>query len=540
MNLLGAAFSFPAVKEFRFLTRGIFCRIGWGHGKTRIIDVDTYEEARPYRRSQIDMVLTREEREEILMHWGVSFHDIIESIRGNIRVKNQRRQTVTNLGKVERLEEAFESATRKIKRALLLRRRTGDKVKELRERAELAANTLASLKIAEERALNEIHSDKRLVEQEPEEDHLESIDNLGVQVSVSDFCKNSPAESMVRKSSAASNDDPDGASSVDGFTLGNSTTPSILEMEKFYRELELEMFGENDFPPSMIGTTLEIAAIEIPEEDRCYDDPESTCDDPGSVYDDETDAPPIVSGYPIHSSYPASYDMRDSAQPSHFMRHHERHFVEPEDALRNEVAQRHLHGRSLLSRTMEYDIESTALRRQFSYPDEEPMYNHHYAVSHSIFPSPETPPSVNPNFQSARLSQSLDSAWVYPMHEVPRFSQVGYQMPPSAVSAIPSSYHLGPNGPYVIPENQAPTPNLFRVASQDEPQICHNPPPTYLSPTHWMEDRDSPRVRHPNEPVTITEDASYESRIYGFQGMDLAHTRNRYPHDFRQYPTSFY
>jgi hypothetical protein len=47
------------------------------------------------------MVLTREERETLLLSWGISFHDIIESVRINVKVKNQRRQKVTNLGKVE-------------------------------------------------------------------------------------------------------------------------------------------------------------------------------------------------------------------------------------------------------------------------------------------------------------------------------------------------------------------------------------------------------------------------------------------------------
>lgn len=46
----------------------------------------------------------------------LSRHSIIR--QRNIRVKNQRRQTVSNLGRTEKIEEAFESATRKLKRAL--------------------------------------------------------------------------------------------------------------------------------------------------------------------------------------------------------------------------------------------------------------------------------------------------------------------------------------------------------------------------------------------------------------------------------------
>ena len=125
-----------------------------------MITIDSFEASKSYKKSTSHMILSREEREALLLNWGASFHDIIESVRSNLKIKNQRRQTVTNLGKIERIEEAFESATRKLKSALLLRRSTGNQVKRLQEQANLAQSALTSLKMAEDRALSEIRAEQ--------------------------------------------------------------------------------------------------------------------------------------------------------------------------------------------------------------------------------------------------------------------------------------------------------------------------------------------------------------------------------------------
>lgn len=193
------------------------------------------------------MVLSREEREALLLNWGASFHDIIEAVRSNIKIKNQRRQTVTNLGKVERIEEAFESATRKLKSALMLRRSTGNKVRRLQEQANLAQSALTSLKIAEDRALSEIRGTRRRVLISDNKRKNEELKKITINSSFSpdpvDGLRSSPEEDdLVSK----------------GFSLGNnSVTQSELEIERFYRELELEMFGDEELP-SMVGQTLEV------------------------------------------------------------------------------------------------------------------------------------------------------------------------------------------------------------------------------------------------------------------------------------------
>jgi len=236
--------------------------IGWKYGRTHIVDVNSYEEIRPSRRTTSRLILAREEREALLLNWGASFHDIVEAVRGNIKVKNQRRQTVVNIGKIERIEEAFEGATRKLKRALMLRRSTGDKVKRLQEQANLAQSALTSLKIAEDRALREIRSSRMIARQHiVEKDAVEEegyggnpIDVHPPSFSESDMIAAAQISTTSRESMGPKQQSGR-SSSFD--TLDHSTTPSEKELEKFYHDLELEMFGDEELP-SMVGQTLEI------------------------------------------------------------------------------------------------------------------------------------------------------------------------------------------------------------------------------------------------------------------------------------------
>jgi len=65
-------------------------------------------------------ILSREEREELLLGLGYSRSDIVDAIRENIRVKNQRRKTVNNLN-VMKAEEILESITRGVKKGVCIR-----------------------------------------------------------------------------------------------------------------------------------------------------------------------------------------------------------------------------------------------------------------------------------------------------------------------------------------------------------------------------------------------------------------------------------
>mmetsp|Transcript_22067 Transcript_22067/g.61329 ORF Transcript_22067/g.61329 Transcript_22067/m.61329 type:complete len:514 (-) Transcript_22067:226-1767(-) len=105
--------------------------LGWGYTKEKQIELDVYESNRRPRRSNVELVLTRQEREEILVEWGASFNEIVEAIRSNIRTKNQRRHTVNTLGRYDRWEEMMESAGRRLKRTILLQKPSGQQAREL-------------------------------------------------------------------------------------------------------------------------------------------------------------------------------------------------------------------------------------------------------------------------------------------------------------------------------------------------------------------------------------------------------------------------
>lgn len=57
-------------------------------------------------------------------------------VRANVRIKNQRRATVNNLGKTAKLEEMFEKAYRKIIRTICLKKSTRKQLEELEQQME--------------------------------------------------------------------------------------------------------------------------------------------------------------------------------------------------------------------------------------------------------------------------------------------------------------------------------------------------------------------------------------------------------------------
>jgi hypothetical protein len=96
------------------------------------VDVDKYEEIRPVRRKQLEMVLPRDLRDEMLRkEWDVTQREIVEAIRENVKVKSQRRTTVNNLGKAAKVEEIMESLGRKVKRTLKFERTIGSQARRL-------------------------------------------------------------------------------------------------------------------------------------------------------------------------------------------------------------------------------------------------------------------------------------------------------------------------------------------------------------------------------------------------------------------------
>jgi hypothetical protein len=97
-----------------------------------VLSVNDYEAKRPPRRSNAQMVVPRDERTRMLVkEWNVPQLQVAAAVRRNIKVKSNRRQTVNNLGKVTKMEEAMESARRKITRTLTFQKSTSAQVETM-------------------------------------------------------------------------------------------------------------------------------------------------------------------------------------------------------------------------------------------------------------------------------------------------------------------------------------------------------------------------------------------------------------------------
>ena len=113
------------------------------------VSLEDYEKTRPPRRSNYEMILPRDVRQGMLRkEWGVSQSQIASAVRANIKVKNQRRTTVNNLSKSSRVEEAFENATRKVMKGLLLKN-TNKELDKLEKQAKQAEDQRKRLESGE-------------------------------------------------------------------------------------------------------------------------------------------------------------------------------------------------------------------------------------------------------------------------------------------------------------------------------------------------------------------------------------------------------
>ena len=498
--------------------------------------------------------MTRAEREEILLNWGIAFEDIIDSIRANIRVKNQRRQTVTNLGKVERLEEAFESATRKIKRALLLRRRTGEKVKQWQEQVHLAGKHVsspASSASGDQRG-SIISSLENIADmgKKPEE-NCEAILHSDRHHSVT-----SKSASRLLRTASSLSDMDDLHTSMSGFSFDNSTTASAREVERFYRELELEMFG--DLPlPDMVGETLEVPGLSIPEEERVYFEPQILV---GCIEESPSVAPSYARNMDESKEHHESDFLLSTA---HLIRQNQmRMYFQPHEA-RREPSDWHDNGskpvRSMLSHILqqaaaadEYDAvdqawdshqDTRVLRMQA--PEQDYIFYHdpvmairmgqalppHYKLSSSLDSTDLKQVELHrANFAREYLSQTVTAMEQRYLH-------------PSLAPPVPLTNHFGisfypedrsygiakndfSNSTYVPrAENSMSSERSQKSGTrsrrsrrrEDEPVVRYIPPYANRSTTCWMEvneDEEDGFISIDNlEIITIHEDAACDDRI---------------------------
>lgn len=112
-----------------------FCSISWEYNEVGDLTLEEFETTRPPRRSHFEMVLPRKVRQDMLRReWDVTQSQIAASVRRNVRVKNQRKSTVNNLGKATKMEEVWESAGRKFRRALTLKKPVSKQVQDLEKK----------------------------------------------------------------------------------------------------------------------------------------------------------------------------------------------------------------------------------------------------------------------------------------------------------------------------------------------------------------------------------------------------------------------
>jgi phage-related protein len=104
--------------------------------------------------------------------WDVQQRQIAEAVRRNVKIKNQRKSTVNNLDKATKMEEAIESAGRKLKRVITFQKPISSQVKDLEAKVDQAQKVRRSLIMKHRMSLeydNESKSDRRsAVEEAPD------------------------------------------------------------------------------------------------------------------------------------------------------------------------------------------------------------------------------------------------------------------------------------------------------------------------------------------------------------------------------------
>ncbi|MGK3762412.1 MAG: hypothetical protein ACI8RD_014730 [Bacillariaceae sp.] len=488
MNESYLTFEFQIVRFFNSWTSPftIPCvrnRIGWKYDETHVIDVDTFEASRTYKKSTSHLILSREEREALLLNWGASFHDIIEAVRGNLKIKNQRRQTVTNLGKIERIEEAFESATRKLKSALMLRRSTGNQVKRLQEQANLARSALTSLKIAEDRALCELRS-TRSVEIVEEPKYQEDFNSFPM----SNYGPTSPEDTKVSP-------EEDGQPSTRYSLTGNSTSQSLIEIEKFYQELELEMFGDEELP-SMVGQTLE-----VPQKNG--------------------DRNPIRDGIDFKSE--------DCSVNSGMTDRHSRGDLNDELLEKEE-------NRSMISEYLLEDVDNESFKVDHSPHDPGEQDGNHYFYASQPLHMDQLPPQKHSvwNSNSAlnfpRRSSVNEATRAREYQEPYRRQQQTVPLHAGMTMFEDCALLGGQNGTSYY---HVRTRRSSRKSDEnDGPKVQFVPPPNHLTPSHWMDASDSNTIPpRGHDTVTIFED-NFDERTQIFEQDSQAYNNNVFPPNF--------
>lgn len=466
--------------------------IGWEYRDCHRLPVVDYERTRLGRKHHLDMVLSRKEREKLLLEWEVPVQDIVDGTRTVLRIKNQRKQTVINSGKVAKLEEAIERASRRVSRALHLREGTSSKVKKLQEQADRAAAALEIMKNEYETVADDsdaMTAPSDIASSNPLAAHLD-IDIVEV-VEIKE-------ESDIGMSDALT---------IGATTLGsNSYTQSMMEVEKFYQELELELFGDDVDLPSMVGQTLELPVISMDG------DLESDCYEPcREVRICEEDCISIA------SSLPSIPEEESPLLSQEFLRQNNSHRLRQSynidssrDVLEWRYREHDFNSSNIPTRRYSFDMEGVGGNHQH-YQALAPRY-HSYEPDHLIQrvqlppnrPMQPSWPFELPDYSSRDAGGSM----------FPRGGTGMYSSPSLHVSALPMVSYDGDrwncsgvsrtDKPANLPESRWQQ-EQTNYDSYDEPQIRHIPIQSHLSPNQWMGECDGPHS-YRSATITISEE----------------------------------
>eukprot|EP00526_Cylindrotheca_closterium_P013071 CAMPEP_0113609804 /NCGR_PEP_ID=MMETSP0017_2-20120614/4688_1 /TAXON_ID=2856 /ORGANISM="Cylindrotheca closterium" /LENGTH=443 /DNA_ID=CAMNT_0000518649 /DNA_START=96 /DNA_END=1427 /DNA_ORIENTATION=- /assembly_acc=CAM_ASM_000147 len=102
---------------------GVAIGMGWNYNKSKKISVNEYElQKGGVRYNARQLVLPRNVREDIAREFGYRQKDIAKGTRANLKMRNERKQTIDNLAMMP-VEERVEGAKRKLKKVFSFRRK---------------------------------------------------------------------------------------------------------------------------------------------------------------------------------------------------------------------------------------------------------------------------------------------------------------------------------------------------------------------------------------------------------------------------------
>ncbi|VEU39917.1 unnamed protein product [Pseudo-nitzschia multistriata] len=362
----------------------------------------------------------------------------------------------------------------------MLRRSTGNKVKRLQEQANLAQSALTSLKIAEDRALSEIRGTRR-------DEIMEEPESKEEDYPIPNYCPSSPEDIKARPPHLTIPEEDEHAGSMTGRSLGgNSTTKSELEIEKFYRELELEMFGEEELP-SMVGQMLEVPLKDVDTTNLMTDpaDRLEYCSVNSAMSDKDLDDALLEQEQ--NRSMISEYLLEDADNDSPKLDHSTQHDNGDRDGNSNYLSQ------------LTQPIHSDQIQ-----PGNYSLWN---KSSPLTFPALDGPPiDTHGSVVDNQTSQHRQHETI-PLH-------AGMTMFEDCALLGGRSNHES----LYFKKKRRSSRNKDMNAG---PKVHFIPPPTHLSPSDWMNGPDSHDIScRDRETITISEDNFSDRRYYEDRDRD--------------------